>query len=270
MLAGGHRRLRSKLMSSVRWDPAVYGRYGDERGRPFFELTTRIEADTPELVVDLGCGSGELTEALAARWPEALVRGIDSSPEMIARAPRDRAVQFSIGAAEQLDATGVDVLVSNAALQWVPTHRELLPRWAGQLNPGGWLAFQVPANFDAPSHALMRELAESQTWSERLTGVLRGAESTAPPAEYLDLLTRAGLDVDAWATEYEHVLAGEDPVLEWVRGTGLRPVLQALSEDDADQFCAEYAEGLREAYPRHDYGTVFGFRRTFVVAHRRD
>jgi trans-aconitate 2-methyltransferase len=116
----------------------------------------------------------------------------------------------------------------------------------------------------------MRELAESDAWRDRLSGVLRGAESSAPPAEYLDLLIRADLDVDAWATEYEHVLAGEDPVLQWVRGTGLRPVLQALSDDDAAGFSAQYAARLREAYPRRDYGTVFGFRRTFVVAHRRD
>jgi trans-aconitate 2-methyltransferase len=262
--------LQGPMSPTVRWDPVQYGRYAGERDRPFFELTARIEADAPETVVDLGCGSGELTEALAARWPEALVRGIDASPEMIERAPHDGAVQFSIGAAEAFDATGVDVLVSNAALQWVPTHRELLPRWAAQLNPGGWLAFQVPANFTAPSHVLMRELAESAAWRDRLGGVLRGAESTAPPAEYLDLLARSGLDVDAWSTEYEHVLAGEDPVLEWVRGTGLRPALQVLSADDAQRFSAEYAALLREAYPRRDYGTVFGFRRTFVVAHRRD
>jgi trans-aconitate 2-methyltransferase len=257
----------------VRWDPTQYGRYAGQRGRPFFELTARVEADAPSNVVDLGCGPGDLTVALAERWPEALVRGIDSSPEMIERARTQSPpapVQFSVGTAERFGATGVDVLVSNAALQWVPTHRELLTRWAAQLNPGGWLAFQVPANFTAPSHTLMRELAESAAWRDRLGGVLRGAESTAPAAEYLHLLARAGLDVDAWTTEYEHVLDGEDPVLEWVRGTGLRPALQALDDDDAQRFSAEYAALLREAYPRRDYGTVFGFRRTFVVAHRRD
>ena len=252
----------------MRWDPTQYARYAGERGRPFFELTARIEAAAPELVVDLGCGSGDLTAALAARWPEALVRGIDSSPEMIERARADGAVEFSVGTAERFDATGVDVLVSNAALQWVATHRELLGRWAAQLRPDGWLAFRVPANFDAPSHVLMRELAESPAWRHRLGGVLRGAESTAPPAEYLDLLARDGLEVDAWQTEYEHVLDGPDPVLEWVRGTGLRPVLQALSDQEAARFEDAYATLLREAYPRRPYGTVFGFRRSFVVAHR--
>ena len=254
----------------MRWDPVQYGRYADQRGRPFVELTTRIEADAPESVVDLGCGSGELTEMLAERWPEAFVRGIDSSPEMIEQAPQDGAVQFSVGTAEEFSAAGVDVLVSNAALQWVPTHRELLVRWAEELGPGGWLAFQVPANFGAPSHVLMRELAESPRWRAQLHGVLRGTESTAPAIEYLELLSGCGMDVDAWQTEYVHVLDGADPVLEWLRGTGLRPVLETLSADDAVAFCDEYGALLREAYPRRPYGTPFGFSRTFVVARRSD
>jgi trans-aconitate 2-methyltransferase len=144
----------------------------------------------------------------------------------------------------------------------------LLVRWAGQLDAGAWLAFQVPANFTAPSHVLMRELAASPDWSELLGGVLRGPESTAPASEYLDLLVSCGMQVDAWQTEYQHVLQGDDPVLEWVRGTGLRPVLTALSEIDAKRFTAEYAALLRDAYPRRRYGTVYGFRRTFAVAQR--
>ena len=254
----------------MRWDPTQYARYSDQRSRPFFDLVGRIEADAPATVVDLGCGSGELTETLAQRWPEARVSGVDSSPEMIARAPAAGAVQFSVADAESFEATGVDVLVSNAALQWVPTHRELLLRWAEQLAPRGWLAFQVPSNFGAPSHALMRELAESPEWRERLGGVLRGTESVAAPAEYLDLLASRGIEVDAWQTEYEHVLDGEDPVLEWVRGTGLRPVFAALSDADAARFSGEYAARLREAYPRRPYGTVFAFSRVFVVARRAD
>ena len=254
----------------MRWDPAQYGRYAGERGRPFFDLTSRIEADAPETVVDLGCGPGDLTESLARRWPEALVRGIDSSPEMIARAPTDGAVVFSVGDAEAFDATGVDVLVSNALLQWLPSHRELIVRWAGQLGEGAWLAFQVPANFDAPSHALMREVAESPAWRDRLGGLLRDHLTTAPPAEYIELLAGAGMEVEAWRTEYAHILQGPDPVLEWVRGTGLRPVLQALSPQDGEAFCAEYGARLRDAYPARPFGTVFPFLRTFVVAHRGD
>ena len=253
----------------MRWDPLQYGRYADQRGRRFFELTARIAADAPRTVVDLGCGPGGLTLTLARRWPEALIRGIDSSPQMIDRAPRDGGAEFSVGDAECFDASAVDVLISNAALQWVPTHRELLTRWAGELAPEGSLAFQVPANFTAPSHVLMRELAESTRWREQLSGVLRGAESTDPPLEYLELLSGCGMDVDAWQTEYVHVLEGEDPVLEWVRGTGLRPVLGALSAADGERFSTEYAAMLRDAYPRRGYGTAFAFRRTFVVARRR-
>jgi trans-aconitate 2-methyltransferase len=150
----------------------------------------------------------------------------------------------------------------------VPDHIPLLTRWSRQLNPAGWLALQVPSNFGAPSHRLMRELADSSEWRARLRGVLRHGDAVATPAEYLDHLARLGLAVDAWETEYEHVLQGEDPVLEWVRGTGLRPVLAALNAPDGARFSAQYAERLREAYPRRPYGTVFGFSRTFVVARK--
>jgi trans-aconitate 2-methyltransferase len=251
----------------VRWDPSQYARYSGQRSRPFYDLVGQIGADSPGTVVDLGCGAGDLTVTLRDRWPDAAIRGVDSSPEMIGRAPAGD-VTFALGSAEEFDATGVDVLLSNAALQWVPSHRELISAWAGQLNDGGWLAFQVPANFRAPSHRLMRELAESPQWRDRLDGVLRGPETVAAPAEYLDLLTGLGLDTEVWQTEYLHVLDGDDPVLEWVRGTGLRPVLGALSADDAAEFSAQYAHLLRDAYPRRPYGTVFGFLRTFVVAHK--
>jgi trans-aconitate 2-methyltransferase len=162
----------------------------------------------------------------------------------------------------------VDVIVSNAVLQWVPDHLAVLARWAGFLQPGGWLAFQVPGNFDQSSHAAMREMARSERWRTLLADVPLNRQA-ADPAEYLDLLARAGLEVDAWETTYLHVLHGEDPVLDWYKGTGLRPVLAALQPDQTVQFLDEYRTRMSEAYPAAPYGTVFPFRRVFVVAARR-
>jgi trans-aconitate 2-methyltransferase len=162
----------------------------------------------------------------------------------------------------------VDVLVSNALLQWVPGHLELLSRWVAELNPDGWLAFQVPDNFTAPSHQLMRELAESPAWAGKLAGVLRHADAVHPAGDYLLRLCATGLRTTGWQTSYLHLLPGTDPVLEWVRGTGLRPVLAALSETDAADFERDYAHRLRTAYPATDFGTVFPFRRTFLVGQK--
>ncbi len=252
----------------MQWDPQQYARYSTERSRPFFDLLAQVPAQAPASVTDLGCGSGELTAALAQRWPEAAIRGVDSSPEMIerARAHQSEQLSYHLARAEDFSATEVDVLISNALLQWVPGHLALLSRWARELASGGWLALQVPANFGSPSHRLMRELASAPRWRDTLDGVLRHSDAVAEPAEYLTTLMDAGLQVDAWQTSYLHVLSGENPVLEWVRGTGLRPVLQALGDDDRAEFEAEYAGLLRQAYPARGGATVFPFLRTFVVA----
>jgi trans-aconitate 2-methyltransferase len=253
----------------MHWDPNQYGRYATERGRPFLDLVGRIAADAPKQVVDLGCGPGTLTALLAQRWPSADVLGIDNSPEMIAAAAAVPNVRFELGdVADFVPEPDVGVIVSNATLQWVPGQLELLGSWAAALPPDGWLAIQVPGNFAAPGHALMRSLAASDRWAPALAGVLRHDDAVATPEQYATVLLDAGLTVDVWETTYLHVLPGADPVLDWLRGTGLRPVLGALSPSEAEEFSAALGEQLRAAYPPGPYGTLFPFRRIFAVGHR--
>jgi trans-aconitate 2-methyltransferase len=268
---------RREEAAMVSWDPQVYGRYAAERARPFVDLVTRVPAEAPRVVVDLGCGTGELTASLARRWPGAEVLGVDSSPAMLERAApqADGArLRFELGdAATWAPREPVDVLVTNALLQWVPGHLDLLPRWVEALAPGGWLALQVPGNFGSPSHALMREVAELPRFKDRLDGVLRGTESVGDPLDYAATLAAAGCTVDAWETTYLHVLDpegrhGDDAVLAWVQGTGLRPVTDALADDPPlrQDFVDTYAARLRAAYPRRPWGTPLPFRRVFAVA----
>jgi trans-aconitate 2-methyltransferase len=161
----------------------------------------------------------------------------------------------------------LDVLVCNAVLQWVPEHDGLLLRWADLLAPGGWLAFQLPGNFDQPSHAIVKEMAASPRWRGPLAGA-RLSRQAGDPAGYAALLARPGFEVDAWDTSYLHILRGENPVLEWTQGSTLRPVLAALDAEQAGAFLAEYGERLAAAYPPQSFGTVFPFRRVFTVVHR--
>ncbi len=245
----------------------------------------RVGAIEPASVADIGCGPGELTAELARRWPAAEVVGVDDSPEMIAAARRlpDCRTGFrgrapgqhrppNYGSRNWTPGPGhptapVDVIVSNALLQWLPGHEELLIKWLGYLAEGGWLAFQVPANHDQDAHTLLHEQAGSAKWRARLGDVLFSRQ-TGDPASYLELLASEGCVVDAWETTYMQLLSGENPVLEWFKGTALRPVLAALDEEARAEFLAEYGPKLLSVYPPASYGTLFRFRRVFVVAHQ--
>jgi trans-aconitate 2-methyltransferase len=254
------------------WDPGQYLRYASERGRSFFDLMSRVQAVDPAFAADLGCGPGNLTATLAQRWPTAEVLGIDNSPEMIAAAQagpgREPRLSFELGEISDWEPTQpVDVIVSNAVLQWVPGQMDVIAKWPGMLTPGGWLAFQLPGNFDQPTHAILLDMARSARWRGQL-GDLRLTRQARDPREYLDLLAGAGCTVDAWETTYLHVLQGPDPVVDWYRGSGLRPVLAALTDEQVDEFVAEYGALIRGAYPAESWGTVLPFRRVFVVAQR--
>ena len=404
-------------MSRDIWNPQQYRAYASHRARPFFELLGRVDVTAPAYVVDLGCGPGERTADLAARWPGAVIEGIDSSAQMITEAwrtvgerpglrqggaddmhadadarpgadnaefewgapaestagapgyspaagpggpsgpsgpggpggpspsgtsgpgrlgeggrgdsedpdslsdlsglrdqgqpagaggpptpggltaagglaaPGDLAapggpadsgdpagfagsrpgLRFSVGdLAAWVPERPVDVIFSNAALQWVPGHQRLLPGWVKALAPGGRLAFSMPGNFDGPSHRILRELCESPRWRDRL-GEVNRHNVVGDPADYFELLSDLGCDVDAWETTYLQVLHGTDPVLEWMKGTALRPALDALPEEaEREEFLAELTLLIREAYPPGPHGTLFPFRRIFVVASRPD
>ncbi|HET7399794.1 MAG TPA: methyltransferase domain-containing protein [Intrasporangium sp.] len=260
------------------WDPGQYALFREHRRRPFDDLLARVGAEDPRMVVDLGCGPGDLTLELARRWPRARVVGIDSSPAMLERARAadpDRRVEWVLQSVEDWDpvaAPPVDVLVTNATLQWVPTHLRLLPTWLAGLAPGGTFAMQVPANFAAPSHRLMREVAARHPRAEELRPGLERADAVALPQTYAALLLERAGAVDVWQTTYQHVLpSGEGarhPVLEWVMGTGLRPVLEVLTDGaERDAFLADYGRELETAYPRRAFGVLFPFSRTFAVAH---
>jgi trans-aconitate 2-methyltransferase len=259
--------LREKQMTRHAWDPDRYLVYADERGRPFVDLLARVQAENPRHVVDLGCGPGNLTALLPRRWPHAQVHGVDASPEMIerARAQGLDAVRFEIGDARSWEpAEPVDVLISNATLQWIPDHLDLLARLVDHVSTGGWLAFQVPGNFGEPSHVIRRELAAEQPYAPYT------ADAATPdafgPEVYLARLLELGCTVDAWETTYLHLLTGEDPVFTWVTGTGARPTLQALPDDLRPAFADELRRRLRAAYPPGPDGVVLPFRRVFVVA----
>lgn len=268
-------------MNSPSWDPEQYQRFSEERARPFVDLIGRISTPDPVAVVDLGCGPGPTTALLSDRWPQADVLGVDSSHNMIEAAgahARPGRLRFVVGSIGRWDAErrSVDVIVSNAALQWAPGHVALLPAWAAALRPGGALAFQVPRSAGMRAGEVFQSVAARPRWAALLGGAAAGAgprsanSPVRPVAEYVDVLATAGLRVDAWETTYHHLLPGADPVLEWFAGTGLRPYLDALRGDPVAlaDFRAEVAAELRAAYPPAPYGTVLPFPRIFVVAHR--
>ncbi|WP_405751844.1 trans-aconitate 2-methyltransferase [Streptomyces sp. NBC_01411] len=259
-------------MTAPTWDPQQYLRHADHRTRPFHDLLSRIPG-TPATIADLGCGAGNVTALLADRWPDARITGFDNSPQMLEQAQRHAGPGLGFAhadAATWTPAVPYDLLVSNALLQWVPGHADRFADWLDGLATGGTFAFQVPGNFTAPSHTLLAALRESPRWKSRLSGVGDRAGAVLEPAGYLSRLTDLGCTADVWETTYLQLLTGEDPVLDWVKGTALRPVLTALAEDEeaAAAFLTEYRDLLREAYPPGPHGTVFPFRRIFAVARR--
>ena len=251
------------------WEPERYLQFADERLRPAQDLLARVPLAAPARVADLGCGPGNVTALLAQRWPRAELIGIDASTAMLDRArralPEARFEQADIR--HWTPAEAPDLIFSNAALHWLDDHPALFPRLLSLLAPGGVLAVQMPGNFDAPSHRLIRELAASPAWADRLAGARMGAVLDMP--DYHRFLAPHCARLSLWETIYWQPLSGPAPVLDWLRGTTLLPYLAALSTDDQACLLAELAPRLAEAYPPDASGTtLFPFRRIFLVAAR--
>ncbi len=255
---------------STMWDPDQYLKFAGARLQPAVDLLARIDLSAPRQIYDLGCGTGSVTRLLRARWPQAALTGIDSSPTMLAQAAREWPdigwVQCDL--ASWRASSAPDLIFSNAALHWLPEHDTLLPQLMAQLAPAGVLAIQMPRNFLEPSHLLIADSVNAGPWASRLRPLLRPVPVQAP-AYYYRLLEAHAVSMTLWETEYLQVLHGSDPVKEWVKGTWLKPLLDALEPHERDAFEAEYARRLRLAYPPLNSGvTLFPFKRLFLVAAR--
>ena len=251
------------------WDETQYGKFLDARTRPARELLARVPLSAAGRVIDLGCGPGNSTELLVERWPAARVTGIDSSPEML-RGARERLPEVEWVQADVRDyrpERPVDLVFANAVLHWVPDHERFFPSLLEQLEPGGVLAIQMPCNHDEPSHRWMRELPGP--WASRLEGFVPKSP-VHPPEFYYDLLAPRASALDIWQTRYEQVMADAAAIVEWVKGTGLRPFLEHLSADQRDPYLRAYGDQIDRAYPpRADGKRLFPFPRLFLVAIRR-
>jgi trans-aconitate 2-methyltransferase len=254
------------------WSVAQYTKFEDERTRPVRDLLARIPTTAVATAADLGCGPGNSTELLQATFPDAIITAIDSSAEMI-EASRKRlpGIRFELDDIAKWRNPGpFDVILANAALQWLPDHESLLPDLMRRLAPGGSLAVQIPDNLDEPAHCLMRQIAAEGPWAEKLTGA-SGARAVRRSADwYYRGLRASGTTVDIWRTTYYHPLAGgAEAVTEWFKGSGLRPFLDPLDASERSTFLTRYQSAIAHAYPALPDGTVLlPFPRLFFVATR--
>jgi trans-aconitate 2-methyltransferase len=259
------------------WDPTQYLAFSDLRLRPAAELLARVRHDGPGLIYDLGCGTGHITRLLCRRWPDAELVGLDSSQAMLDRALQSQDEGSRItwqreDIAAWRASRPADIIYSNAALHWLDAHETLFPDLHGQLAPGGVLAVQMPLSWHLPSHRLMREVLEhgSEHGGPLGDAALRARYARPPvaqPADYYTWLAPHAAHIDIWITEYLQILQGADAVLEWVKGTGLRPILDGLAGNERDRFMDVYRQRLAEAYPVRAGGeTLYPFQRLFIVA----
>jgi trans-aconitate 2-methyltransferase len=247
------------------WNAHQYLKFADERIRPCKDLVSRIGIADPRRIVDLGCGPGNSATVLAERWPNADIAGVDNSSAMIDVARREQAgrnwIASDIWDWTRTEPSRFDLVFSNAALHWVPDHAALYPRLLGSVAEGGTLAVQIPADFNALPHQLMRELAPPNVHANEW--------HCHEPSFYYDVVAPHARVVDIWESVYQHVLPDSDAIVEWYKGSGMRPFLEAMTSDaQREEFMARYTQRIREAYPvRPDGKVLFPFRRLFLIAY---
>ncbi len=254
------------------WSAKQYVAFEDERTRPVRDLVAALPDIDARTVADIGCGPGNSTEVLASRYPHAQVSGIDSSPDMIAAARRRLpGASFALEEVQSWSAPGpFDVIMANAVLQWVPHHETLLPALISRLAPRGALAVQMPDNLESLAHRLMREIAGEGPWARKLAQAAATRTVLAGAQWYYELLRPQCSSVELWRTTYYHALAGgAAAVVEWFKGSGLRPYLKPLSEDERGTYLARYTAAISSAYPPFADGSVLlPFPRLFMIAIR--
>jgi trans-aconitate 2-methyltransferase len=253
------------------WSASQYLAFESERTRPVRDLLAAVPTADVKRAVDIGCGPGNSTELLVQRFPQAQVTALDNSPDML-DAARKRLPQVRVEQADidgWRDAGPFDVILANAVLQWLPDHQQLFPRLAGKLAAGGSLAVQMPDNLDEPAHALMREVAKDARWSDRMGSIASWRSNRQSARWYYELLKPSCARIDVWRTVYHHVLEGPPAVVEWFKGSALRPYLAPLDEAQRAQFLERYQAAVAEAYPPLADGSVLlPFPRLFIVATR--
>jgi trans-aconitate 2-methyltransferase len=253
------------------WSARQYLKFEDERTRPPRDLLAQVPLEAPRRVFDLGCGPGNSTELLVQRYPQAEVVGLDSSPDMLRQA-RERLPGCAFVAADLATwnpPERTDLLFANAVFQWVPDHPAALQRLLGALPAGGVLAVQMPDNTSEPALALMREVASSGPWAARLAVAAAARDDLPSPADYYDLLRPRCARLDIWHTVYNHVMAGPEAIVEWFRGSALRPFLSPLDDDMRRGFAADFGARIAKAYSmRFDGKVLLRFPRLFIIAVR--
>ena len=251
------------------WSAAQYLKFEDERTRPSRDLLAQIPLLDPRKIVDIGCGPGNSTELLVRRWPGAAVIGIDTSADMLRQArerlPQQTFIEANI--AHWAAPEGTDLLFANAIFQWVPNHLKHLRRLLDNLPSGGVLAVQIPDSLGEPAHILMREVAQQGPWNRQLSEKARVRDEIPAPGGYYDALSPLCTRLEIWHTIYNHVLDDAASVVEWVKGTGLRPFLELLEAPERKQYLAEYTARVAATYlPQADGKVLFRFPRIFIVA----